>query len=185
MDPKQTATLLRTLHYAADKHRFQKRKNIDASPYINHPIAVAELLTRQGGVSDLVTIQAALLHDTVEDTEASFEDLERHFGKQVCDLVAEVTDDKDLEKSERKRLQVEHAPHLSARAKLVKLCDKICNVEDIAHSPPATWPHARRMEYLDWTERVVAGLRGCNEPLEHLYDKTLAHGRHVLGEEAD
>jgi hypothetical protein len=41
------------------------------------------------------------------------------------------------------------------------------------------------MEYLDWTERVVAGLRGCNEPLEHLYDKTLAHGRHVLGEEAD
>jgi len=184
MDPVQTTTLLRTLHYAADKHRDQRRKNADASPYINHPIAVAELLTRQGEVSDLVTIQAALLHDAVEDTEATFEDIENHFGKLVCAVVAEVTDDKNLEKQERKRLQVDHAPHLSERAKLIKLCDKICNVEDIAHSPPDRWELTRRLEYLDWTERVVAGLRGTNAPLEHLYDKTLAHGRQVLAGES-
>jgi guanosine-3',5'-bis(diphosphate) 3'-pyrophosphohydrolase len=180
MDPKQTTTLLRTLHYAADKHRDQRRKNADASPYINHPIAVAELLTRQGDVSDLTTLQAALLHDTIEDTEASLEDIEEHFGREVRDVVAEVTDDKKLEKNERKRLQVEHAPHLSERAKLVKLGDKICNVEDITHKAPKDWGLERRIEYLDWTEEVVAGLRGTNDALERLYDKTLAHGREVL-----
>ncbi len=183
MDPKQTTTLFRTLHYAADKHRDQRRKDADASPYINHPIAVAELLTRQGGVSDLVTLQAALLHDTVEDTEATFEDIEKQFGPEVRGVVAEVSDDKSLEKSERKRLQVEHAPGLSERASLIKLCDKICNVEDITHSPPSSWSLERRREYLDWTEAVVSGLRGTHEVLERLYDKTLAHGRQVLAEQ--
>ncbi len=181
MDPKQTTTLLRTLHYAANVHRDQRRKNAEAPPYINHPIAVAELLTRQGGVSDLVTIQAALLHDTIEDTEATVEDLEIHFGAEVAAVVAEVTDDKSLEKSERRRLQILHSPEISERAKLVELCDKICNVEDITHNPPKTWDLKRRMDYLDWTEEVVSGLRGTNAALEHLYDKTLAHGRQVLG----
>ncbi len=180
MDPKQTTTLLRTLHYAANMHRDQRRKNADASPYINHPIAVAELLTRQGGVSDLATVQAALLHDTIEDTETTREDLEIHFGAEVAAIVAEVTDDKSLDKSERKRLQIVHAPEISESAKLVKLCDKICNVEDIAHNPPESWNLERRLAYLDWTEEVVSGLRGTNEALEHLYDKTLAHGRQVL-----
>ena len=183
MDPKQTATLLRTLHFAADKHRDQRRKDADASPYINHPIAVAELLTRQGGVSDLVTIQAALLHDTVEDTEASLEDLETDFGSEVSQLVAEVSDDKNLEKVRRKELQIEHAPHLSKRAKLVKLSDKICNVQAVTSSPPEGWSLERRREYLDWTEKVVAGLRGTNAALERLYDKTLAHGRETLDPE--
>jgi guanosine-3',5'-bis(diphosphate) 3'-pyrophosphohydrolase len=180
MELKQITTLLRTLHYAADKHRDQRRKDLDASPYINHPIEVAELLTRLGEISDLVTIQAALLHDTVEDTEATLEDLERHFGPEVRAVVEEVSDDKSLEKAERKRLQVEHAAGLSTRAKLVKLCDKICNVTDITHHPPQGWPLERRRDYLDWTEQVVAGLRGTSEPLEQLYDKTLAHGRQVL-----
>ena len=183
VDPKQTATLLRTLHFAADKHRDQRRKDADASPYINHPIAVAELLARQGGVSDLVTIQAALLHDTVEDTEASLEDLEMDFGSEVSQLVAEVSDDKNLEKARRKELQIEHAPHLSKRAKLVKLSDKICNVQDVTGSPPKGWSLERRRDYLDWTEKVVAGLRGTNAALERLYDKTLAHGREMLDPE--
>jgi guanosine-3',5'-bis(diphosphate) 3'-pyrophosphohydrolase len=183
MDPKQTATLLRTLHFAADKHRDQRRKDPGASPYINHPIAVAELLAREGGISDLVTIQAALLHDTVEDTEASLDELEANFGAQVRGVVAEVSDDKSLEKAERKRLQVEHAPHLSERAKLVKLSDKICNVLDVAHHPPDGWSLQRRCEYLDWTEQVVKGLRGTNDDLEHLYDKVLAHGRVAMKRE--
>jgi len=180
MDPKQTATLLRTLHYAADKHRDQRRKDAEASPYINHCIAVAELLTRQGGVSDLVTLQAALLHDTVEDTTATFDDLEKNFGAEVRGVVAEVSDDKSLEKNERKRLQVENAPGLSERARLVKLCDKICNISDVVHSPPEGWSLERRRAYLDWTEQVVDGLRGTHEALEHLYDRTLAHGRELL-----
>ncbi|MFP6607082.1 MAG: HD domain-containing protein [Myxococcota bacterium] len=183
IDPKQTATLLRTLRFAADKHKNQRRKDAGASPYINHPIAVAELLVRQGGVSDLATLQAALLHDTVEDTETSLEELIDAFGSGVSQLVAEVSDDKELEKSQRKQLQIEHAPHLSEGAKLVKLSDKICNVEDVTREPPEGWSLERRREYLDWTEKVVAGLRGTNAALESLYDKRLTRGRETLTEE--
>ncbi|MEE2674793.1 MAG: HD domain-containing protein [Myxococcota bacterium] len=182
MDTKQTATLLQTLHFAADKHRDQRRKDPGASPYINHPIAVAELLARQGGVSDLTILQAALLHDTVEDTETSLEELVDAFGSEVGRIVDEVSDDKSLEKARRKQLQIEHAPHLSEAAKVVKLSDKICNVSDVTREPPKGWSLERRREYLDWTEKVVAGLRGTNATLEKLYDNALALGRETLGE---
>ena len=157
--PRSSPELLRALHFAAQKHRDQRRKDLDASPYINHPIEVAETLARVGGVNQLAVLQAAILHDTVEDTETTLEELEEAFGREVRELVDELTDDKRLPKAERKRLQVEHAPALSQRAKLVKLADKICNVRDIAHAPPRGWSRERRVEYLAWTERVVAGLR--------------------------
>lgn len=172
--------LLKALHFAADKHRDQRRKDIDASPYINHPIEVAELLARVGGVSDLVTLQAAILHDTLEDTNATREELEEAFGAEVRAVVEEVTDDTSLPKLERKRLQIEHAPQISERAKRVKLADKIANVRAVTERPPAKWPLARRREYLDWSEQVVAGLRGCNPALERMYDEVLSEGRRVL-----
>jgi guanosine-3',5'-bis(diphosphate) 3'-pyrophosphohydrolase len=172
--------LLRALHFAADKHRDQRRKGEEASPYINHLIEVAELLAREGNVTDPVTLQAAILHDTLEDTQTTAEELDTVFGPEVCGLVAEVTDDKWLPKAERKRLQIEHAPGLSFRAKLINLADKISNVRSIIQTPPANWPLERKQEYLDWSEQVVAGCRGCNPPLEELYDATLAEGRLVL-----
>ena len=173
--------LLKALHFAADKHRDQRRKDAGASPYINHPIEVAELLARVGGVRDLVVLQAAILHDTIEDTQTTPDELEEHFGKRVREVVLEVTDDTTLLKADRKRLQIEHAAHLSSQAQLVKLADKISNVISVTNTPPAKWPLSRRKEYLDWTEQVVAGLRGCNPELEKLYDATLARGREVLG----
>ncbi len=175
------AGLLRAIHFAADKHREQRRKGSDASPYVNHPIQVAELLARVGGVRDLVLLQAAVLHDTVEDTETTLDELEREFGPSVRAVVAEVTDDKSLPKQERKRLQVEHAPHLSAEARQLKLADKICNVGDVAHDPPADWKLERRIAYLDWTEKVAAGCRGVNEALEREYDGVLREARERLG----
>jgi guanosine-3',5'-bis(diphosphate) 3'-pyrophosphohydrolase len=175
------AAVLKALHFAADKHRDQRRKNVEASPYINHPIEAAELLARVGGVTDLVTLQAAILHDTLEDTNTTPQELEDAFGPEVRKVVEEVTDDKTLEKVERKRLQIAHAPHVSTRAKLVKLADKIVNVRDVTEHPPAKWPLERRQEYLDWTESVVAGLRGCNPALEKLYEESLAEGRRALG----
>ena len=174
------AQLLKALHFAADKHRDQRRKDVEASPYINHPIEVAELLARIGGVTDLITLQGAILHDTIEDTDTSPEELEREFGPEVRRVVEEVTDDKKLPKADRKRLQIEHAPHLSERARQVKLADKISNVRSVTETPPAKWPLARRQEYLDWTEQVVAGLRGCNPALETLYSELLETGRRVL-----
>jgi len=173
--------LLTALHFAADKHRDQRRKDEEASPYINHPIEVAELLARVGGVKDLVTLQGAILHDTIEDTNTTGDELEAAFGKDVREVVEEVTDDTTLVKADRKRFQIEHAPHLSERAKHIKLADKIANVRCVMEAPPAKWPLSRRKEYLDWTEQVIAGVRGSNPALEKYYDELLARGRAVLG----
>jgi guanosine-3',5'-bis(diphosphate) 3'-pyrophosphohydrolase len=178
-------SILRALHFAAAKHRDQRRKDVEASPYINHPIEVAELLARQAGVTDPVTLQAAILHDTIEDTNTTGQELEDAFGPEVRRVVEEVTDDKSLDKSERKRLQIDHAPQLSNRARHVKIADKISNVRGVTLTPPAGWSLQRRKEYLDWTERVVAGCRGTNALLEQCYDDVLREGRRLLGVQND
>ena len=172
-----TAFLLKAIEFASRKHSTQRRKNKEASPYINSPIAVAHLLADAGGITDLVTLMAAVLHDTIEDTETTPAELDEQFGEMVRKVVEEMTDDKSLAKAERKRLQIEHAPRLSRRAKAIKLADKIANVQDVVDNPPASWPVARRIEYLDWTEKVVAGCRGTNAALEKLYDQLLEKGR--------
>lgn len=174
------ALLLEALHFAADKHRFQRRKDPAASPYISHPIAATELLARAGGVTDSVTLLAAVLHDTVEDTETTPAELEARFGAEVRAVVEEVTDDKSLPREERKRRQVEHAPHLSKRAKLVKLADKTCNPLDVIHHPPPKWTLERRREYLDWSADIVAACRGTNPAMEWYFDEVLAQGRALL-----
>jgi guanosine-3',5'-bis(diphosphate) 3'-pyrophosphohydrolase len=162
--------VLRAAHFAAQKHRMQRRRDADATPYINHPIALAMLLANEAKIDDPVVLCAALLHDTVEDTETSFEELVAAFGDEVADVVREVTDDKSLAKAERKRLQVEHASCISRRAKLVKLTDKICNLRDIEGAPPVGWSIQRRDEYVAWAAQVVAGLRGVHPGLERIFD---------------
>lgn len=173
--------LLGALAFAARKHRDQRRKGVEASPYINHPIDVAHELVRVGRVKDPITLIAAVLHDTIEDTRTRGEEIEALFGPEVRRAVEEVTDDTSLPRAERKRRQVERAPGLSRRARLIKLGDKICNVRDVLSAPPAGWDEARRREYLDWTESVVAGIRGTDEALETEYDRVLAQARRVLG----
>ena len=166
--------ILDALQFAAHKHRDQRRKDLEASPYINHPIALANVLWGEGGVHDAIVIQAALLHDTIEDTETTPAELRKRFGRKVASIVGEVTDDKALPKAERKRLQVEHAPHISREAKLVKLADKISNLRDMAASPPKTWPKSRVREYFDWAKRVVDALRGVHPRLERIFDEAYA-----------
>lgn len=166
--------LLKALAFAAHKHRDQRRKDAGASPYINHPIALADLLVNEGGVTDVEILEAALLHDTLEDTDTKHEELVNAFGSRVARIVAEVTDDKSLPPAERKRLQVEHAAKLSPEAKLVKLADKTCNLRDIVVRPPAKWDLARRREYFDWAKRVVDGLRGVHPRLEAAFDAAYA-----------
>jgi len=155
------ALLLKALAFAAHKHRDQRRKDAEASPYINHPIALAEVLAGEGGVADVEVLAAALLHDTIEDTATTVEELQELFGARIAAIVAEVTDDQKLPKAERKRLQIVHAAGLSSGAKLVKLADKICNLRDVAVRPPAKWDLERRREYFDWARQVIDGLRGA------------------------
>jgi guanosine-3',5'-bis(diphosphate) 3'-pyrophosphohydrolase len=175
--------LLKAIAFAADKHRHQRRKDADASPYINHPIAVANVLAAEGDVSDEVTLIAAALHDTVEDTETTFGELQQHFGSEVVSVVRELTDDKSLEKAERKLLQIEHARNSSIRAKQLKIADKICNVRDITLSPPTDWPLHRRRDYLTWSEQVVAGCRDVNSKLDHAFDQAIRGAKEMLGTE--
>lgn len=163
--------ILHAFAFAADKHRDQRRKDVKASPYINHPIALANVLVNEGGITDAETICAALLHDTVEDTDTTPAQLRAEFGPRIRDIVLEVTDDKALPKAERKRLQIEHAGTASRKAKLVKLADKICNVRDIAAAPPAKWSLKRQQKYFDWAKKVVDRVRGVNETLEYAFDK--------------
>ena len=167
-------TLISAIAFAAEKHRTQRRKDAEASPYINHPIALANVLANEGGIEDPVVLCAAVLHDTLEDTETTAAELEALFGSEVTAIVLEVTDDKSLEKHVRKQRQIEHAPHASPRAKLVKLADKICNLRDILAAPPADWPLERKRAYFDWAARVVEGLRGVHPRLEGEFDRLLA-----------
>jgi guanosine-3',5'-bis(diphosphate) 3'-pyrophosphohydrolase len=153
-----SAPLLTALEFAAHKHRHQRRKGANASPYINHPIAMARLLSVEGGVTDVKTLMAAVLHDTIEDSETSYDERRDHFGRKVDDVAAAVTDVMSLPTARRKALQIEHAPHASKRAAPLKLADKTCNLRDMAHHPPAGWPLARRRQYFDWARAVVDAL---------------------------
>lgn len=166
--------ILRAAAFAADKHRKQRRKDEEASPYINHPLALACLLAYECLEKDQSLLIAALLHDTVEDTATTFEEIEAHFGRDVAAIVRQVTDDKSLDKAERKRLQVEHAARNSRPAKLVKLADKICNLRDISAAPPADWSLQRKREYFDWAKQVVDQMRGTHHRLEQLFDAEYA-----------
>ncbi len=172
--------LIEALAFAADKHRDQRRKDAAGSPYINHPIAVAHVLAVEAQVTDEATLLAAVLHDTVEDTETSLEEIAQRFGDQVGQIVAEVTDDKSLPKAVRKELQIHHAAKASARAKRLRIADKICNVRDVTLNPPAEWSLDRKREYLAWAVDVVAGCRGVDARLEHVFDETMRRGWHSL-----
>lgn len=166
--------LLKALAFAAYKHKDQRRMDVEASPYINHPVALANILCNEGQITDVAVICAALLHDTVEDTDTTAQELEQEFGAAIRHIVLELTDNKALDKQARKRRQIEHAAHISDQAKLVKLADKISNLRDMADCPPVGWSLQRRQAYFDWAKAVIDELRGIHGPLETIFDTAYA-----------
>jgi guanosine-3',5'-bis(diphosphate) 3'-pyrophosphohydrolase len=172
--------ILKAAHFSAQKHSTQRRKDENASPYINHPISVALAIAQIGGVDDPEILAAALLHDTLEDTETTPEELEAEFGKKVCEYVLDVSDDKTLPKDERKRRQIEHAKKISKGAALIKLGDKISNVTDVINSPPEDWDINRRKEYLDWAEKVIENCPKVNDRMENKFQEIIKQGREAL-----
>lgn len=173
-DGIEIRSFIKALEFAANKHRHQRRKDAQAFPYIKHPIGLAAVLACEGGVTDQNVLCAAILHDTIEDTETTAEELFAALGAKVTSIVLEVTDDKSLPKETRKELQIDHAAHSSPEAKLVKLADKICNLRDILASPPSDWPQSRKQAYFDWAARVVDRLRGTHPGLEAVFDELFA-----------
>jgi len=173
-------TLIQAINFAAKKHSAQKRKGADEQPYVNHVLEVANLLASVGKIEDYNVLIAAVLHDTIEDTETTRQEITKLFGATVSGYVAEVTDDKSLPKETRKQLQVEHAPHLSNGAKYIKLGDKISNIRDVSENPPDGWSDERRLEYVNWGKQVIDGLRGVNENLEKHFDELVAMVREAI-----
>ena len=163
--------ILAAAHFAAEKHAQQKRKGENGEPYFNHLLEVAELVAASSPQLDVELVMAAFLHDTVEDTGVTLQELEQQFGKDVADLVAEVTDDKSLPKETRKQLQVEHTPEKSPRAQTLKLADKISNLRAIIASPPVGWSRERKQQYFEWARQVVSGIATPNEFLKSEFDK--------------
>lgn len=173
-------TVLKAAGFAAEKHSSQKRKGVAEEPYLNHLIEVAELLSLACAESDPDLIAAAFLHDTLEDTKTTRQELIETFGSDITGLVCEVTDDKSLPKVDRKRLQIEHAPHLTERAQLLKIADKISNLRAILLSPPANWDLARKQEYAAWAKLVVDACIVPNSFLRTEFERTLARVRETF-----
>lgn len=169
--------IFNALRFAAERHKTQRRKGGREVPYINHPIDVATLLATVAGVTDPEILAAALLHDTVEDTDTTLDEISAQFGETVAAIVAEVTDDCALPSDERKRIQEVEAPFKSHPARLIRIADKTSNIGDIATHPPSSWSLERRRTYFEWGARVVGGMRGTNAALEAEFDATLAKAR--------
>lgn len=172
--------ILEATIFAARKHQGQVRKDDRRSPYITHPIQVAQTLWDTGGVRDLQTLIAAILHDTIEDTRTTPDEVREGFGVEVMQIVLEVTDDKSLEKMARKQMQVIHAPELSEAARLIKLGDKLVNCCDILQNPPSNWSLIRRQNYIQWGTDVIAQIRGTNDALEKAFDHMLSEAQEQL-----
>ncbi|XP_071051209.1 guanosine-3',5'-bis(diphosphate) 3'-pyrophosphohydrolase MESH1-like [Onthophagus taurus] len=165
--------LVKCATFAAIKHKDQRRKDMAATPYINHPIGVAFILTNEADVTDAAVIQAALLHDTVEDTECTLEEIELNFGSKVMKIVKECTSDKSLPRDVRKQQQIETAPKSSKEAKLVKLAEKLHNVRDLEMRTPRGWTEQRVKQYYSFARNVYNGLKGVNTKLDVLLDELL------------
>lgn len=177
-----TADLLRAAVFAAHAHSGQTRKGAAQEPYVNHVLEVAQILAAHGAPK--IAVLAGLLHDTVEDTDTTPEELAAAFGAEVAAIVAEATDDKTLPKETRKALQVSQAAHKSDAAKQLKLADKISNLRAVMHSPPRNWDHGRRTEYIGWAARVAVGLKGVNPSLDALFDETYRQAVALLAADA-
>jgi guanosine-3',5'-bis(diphosphate) 3'-pyrophosphohydrolase len=175
----ELAGLMKAVAFAAEKHRGQfSKKNPD--PYIYHPISVATVIVQIGQIQDLGVLQAALLHDVLEDTATSLREIVDQFGEAVASNVAEVTDDMSLSRDERRRSQLEAAPRLSRPAKQIRIADKICNIRDISSTTPAQWSAEEKVAYLTWAENVVNACQGSNALLEEAFRLELRDRRESL-----
>jgi guanosine-3',5'-bis(diphosphate) 3'-pyrophosphohydrolase len=175
------AKILDAAIFAAEKHQGDVRKNKQRSPYITHPLLVAQAIVQIGEIQKTDILAAAILHDTIEDTDTTRGEIKERFGEDILSIVLEVTDDKALPKMVRKRLQVAHAAELSYEAKIVKLGDKLINCSDILKDPPDYWPLKRRQDYIQWGADVIFRIRGTNPQLEEAFDQVMARAERKLG----
>ncbi len=174
------AQLFETLTYAAVKHQYQRRGGYEQLPYINHLIKVTNLLIQVAKEQNEAILKAAILHDILEDKHVSVEELYIRFGREVSQIVEELTDDMSLPYAERRRLQISEAANLSLAAKKIKIADKSCNIRDIVDYP-LSWKPERKLAYIEWSQQVIGQLKGADAALEKYFDESVAYGKQKLG----
>jgi guanosine-3',5'-bis(diphosphate) 3'-pyrophosphohydrolase len=166
--------LVGALSFSATRHQDQRRKNARKTPYINHPIALLDVLVNEAGVNEKEALEGVLLHDTIEDTDTTEAELRERFGDATANVVVAMSDDKSLPKAERKRLQIVHAKDWSYPARLAEYADKICNMRDLTVEFPEGWTLERVREFFDWAKAVIDQIRGTHEKLDQLFDEVYA-----------
>ena len=159
--------IIKAAEFAAEKHKFQRRKGFLRIPYVNHPLKVCKLLS-DVGEHNLDLLVSAILHDVLEDTDATFEELNKLFGESISSIVFEVSDNMKLSEMERKELQISKAPFLSDNAKLIKISDKYCNISDLINYP-INWSKERKINYINWSLKVYEGCKGRNNKLDEMF----------------
>lgn len=177
--------IVQAMDFTAHKHIHQRRKGESQEPYFNHVSEVARILGENTEGPDTDLIIAGLLHDTIEDTETTYDELVDSFGNIVADLVSEATDDKSLDKQVRKQLQIENAPKKSDQAKQLKIADKISNLRSMLNSPPTNWDEKRKLDYTEWANNVVAGCKGINPKLDAMFNEIYNEAIQKFGERSE
>ncbi|MCK1757834.1 HD domain-containing protein [Bradyrhizobium sp. 137] len=166
--------------FAARRHNGMARKGRGNEPYINHLAEVANLLATATDGADAELVAAGWLHDSIEDTDTTREELAQRFSERVAALVAECTDDRSLPKAERRRRQVMDAPKKSVGAKLIKIADKISNTGARIQTDLSVEERDELVDYVEWATQVVAGCRGGNAWLDEKFDDAVKAARAVL-----
>ena len=167
--------VLRAAFFSGEKHKDQRRRDASETPYINHPLEVAYILMEEGGVTDATTLAAALLHDTIEDTNTTREELAMVFGREVSDLVVELTDLKTTAPEDKKQKELDQAHRLSEKAKQIKLADKTANIRDLVTMPPSTWDLQRRIAYFDFAAEIAKATSDASPQLMAVFMRDYNH----------
>jgi hypothetical protein len=176
--------LTKALLFSAEAHRNQRRKGAAQEPYLNHLIEVLDLVVQATGDTDMDMVIAALLHDVVEDTATTYEDVATSFGERVAEIVRENSDDMSLPKAERRRARIAAMALKSREARIIKMADVISNLRAIAVSPPAGWTAERKLGYLDGCRQLVAAARGTEASIERIFDETAADVERAIRDDA-
>jgi guanosine-3',5'-bis(diphosphate) 3'-pyrophosphohydrolase len=161
--------VIRAAYFAGEKHRLQRRSDVEQTPYINHPLELAHILTEEGGINCLDTICASLLHDTLEDTDTSSDELKKHFGDVIASIVMEVSNDMTLSSQQRRVYELEKVVSLSHKAKLVKIADKLANIRDVSTMPPMGWTREKKQDYFDFALEIINQIGSVSPRLHQIF----------------
>jgi len=166
LNEKDAEAVLGAAIFATEKHKSQVRSNEKKTPYIIHPIEVADLVMKIGHVYDKDVLITALLHDVMDDTQTTYEQITSLYGTKVSSYLEEMTSKQGLSLKEQKKQQIMQAFRQNPSVAIIKLSDKLSNLKTLATSPPPSWSRDRIDQYFQWAQTVIENLPESNQLLK-------------------